>query len=176
MVTSRPNPAFDRKFPAAAGDGYDERSERNPDYNCVAWAADQNAVCWWPFPDADDIGVYWPPGVERAETVPAVIAALATVGYADCGMDDTLVDGTEKVALYATLSEGEAVPQHVAWQMEDGAWSSKIGVRGRDIIHSTPGALASGPAGATPYGTVVKYLSRPRQPRRCPVPASASRP
>lgn len=148
------------------------RSDRDPDYNCVAWAADSNNVVWWPFPDAEDIGVYWPPGVERAETVPAFAAAFATVGYAYCGTDGTLVAGVEKVAIYATSDDGKLVPQHAAWQMADGTWSSKIGVRGRDIVHSTPDALASGAAGVTPYGSVVVYLSRPRQPRRCGVPAA----
>jgi hypothetical protein len=174
MVTSRPNPAFDRKFPAAAVDGYDERSERDPDYNCVAWAVDQNAVIWWPFPDAEDIGVFWPAGVDRAETVQAFVAALAPVGYADCGMDGTLVPGVEKVAIYATESAGVIMPQHLAWQMETGVWSSKIGVRGRDIVHTTPAALESGTAGYTPYGRVVKYLCKSRRARLCEVPASST--
>ena len=65
-------------FPDLDTDGGVVTQPPDPGYNCVAWAAGVTDAVWWPAdPDA-----YWPPGVPDELTVDAVVAALATVGYA----------------------------------------------------------------------------------------------
>ncbi len=115
-------------------------------YNCVAWAAGRTDAWWWP---GDPAG-YWPPGVPDELTVAAVVAALGTVGYSPC-LDGRPEPDVEKAAVYAR----GGVPTHVARQLPDGRWSSKLG---RDCVvsHATPGSVE----GAV-YGTVVEYLRRP---------------
>jgi hypothetical protein len=123
----------------------------NPRFNCVAWAAGVTDVVWWPAdPDA-----FWPPGAPDELTVPAVVAALATVGYVPCA-DGGPEPGAEKVAVYARAG----APTHVARQLPDGRWSSKLG-RDCTVSHATPGGVE----GAV-YGAVVAYLRRPVTPPR----------
>ena len=117
----------------------------DPAYNCVAWAVGVTDAVWWP---ADPDG-YWPPGVPDELTVDAVVATLATVGYALCA-DGGYESGFEKAAVYAR----GGVPTHVARQLAGGLWSSKLG-RDCTVSHATP----SGVEGMV-YGTVAVYLRR----------------
>jgi len=112
----------------------------------VAWAVGVTDAVWWP---ADPDG-YWPPGVSDELTVAAVVAALATTGYAPCS-DGVYEPGFEKAAVYAR----DGVPMHVARQLSGGLWSSKLG---RDCLvsHATPGGVEG-----VVYGSVVIYLRRP---------------
>jgi hypothetical protein len=111
---------------------------------------------WW-WPDFYGIGK-WPPGVPRAETIDAFIAAFGTLGYEECA-DGTLEAGFEKVAIYGKVQVGGShAPTHIAIQRSDSRWSSKLGIF-EDIEHSTLESLFS--AG---YGTVIaRYLKRPRR-------------
>jgi hypothetical protein len=115
-------------------------------YNCIAWAAEQDDSFWWP--GRNNYG-YWPPGVEREETLAAFIAAFETLGYAPC--DSSLPeDEVEKIAIY---TDG-AMPTHAARQLADGTWTSKLG-QAEDICHQTLDALAGGL-----YGNVAQIMSR----------------
>jgi hypothetical protein len=133
-------------FPNLDADGGVVLQPPDPAYNCVAWAAGETDAVWWP---ADPDG-YWPPGAPDELTLAAVAAALATVGYAPCA-DDAYEPGFEKAAVYAR----GGTPTHVARQLADGRWTSKLG---RDCLvsHATP----SGVEGAV-YGSVTMYLRRP---------------
>ena len=116
------------------------------DYNCIAWAAEESDSWWWPLP----IGAgYWPPQVPRAETVDAFVAAFATIGFLQCETS-SLEAKFHKVAIY-TMNN---VPTHMARQLPDGTWTSKLG-HNIDINHFTLEAL-HGPA----YGAATHYLSR----------------
>lgn len=119
----------------------------DPVFNCVAWAVGVSDAVWWPCdPDA-----YWPPGVPDELTVAAMAASLGTVGYSPCS-DGDAEPGYEKVAVFAR----GGVPTHVARQLPDGRWSSKLG---RDclVAHATPGGVEG-----VVYGSVAAYLRRPR--------------
>lgn len=111
-----------------------------------AWAVGVTDTPWWPA----DSRAYWPPRVPDELTVDAMLAALATVGYTLCA-DGESEAGFEKVAVYAR----HGVPTHVARQLADGRWTSKLG-RGETVSHATPGGV-EGPV----YGAVVAYLRRP---------------
>ena len=116
-------------------------------YNCVAWAVGVTDAWWWP----DDDERFWPPGVPNELTLAAMIAALGTVGYLVCA-DGQPEPGCEVVAVYAQAG----IPTHVARQLPDGRWSSKLG---KDCVvsHATPGGVEG-----VVYGRIVTFLRRPR--------------
>jgi len=120
-------------------------SEATTQYNCIAWAAGDNTRKWWPH----RLG-YWPPEALMVETIAAFNAAFASLGYAPCANGDR-ERGWQKVALY---TDAEGTPTHMARQLEDGTWTSKLG-NDIDITHTTVDAL-HGDA----YGTCVGYLRR----------------
>ena len=121
-------------------------SDPTINYNCVAWAAGETHRRWWPF------SAYWPRGITREETLQSFIDAFRTLGYEPCESGD-LEDRFEKVAIYARAGS----PKHMARQLEDGTWTSKLGNE-HDIYHET----VEGVEGRT-YGMVVQYLRRPRR-------------
>ncbi|MCI0639048.1 MAG: hypothetical protein L0Y72_20655 [Gemmataceae bacterium] len=118
------------------------------DYNCIAWAAGDTTHWWWPDVDCDNDAIYWPPGAALEESLDAVVAAFATLGYAPCSGEE-LEPGFEKVALFAK----ESIPTHAARQLPSGRWTSKLGLR-EDIEHDLH-AL-----GGDVYGTAVLILKR----------------
>jgi hypothetical protein len=118
-------------------------------YNCIAWAASDDALWWWP----DDFS-YWPPDVAREITIGAFMQLYALFGYVEC-VDGTLETGFEKIALYAKrMPWGEVEPTHAARQLPDGQWTSKLGPC-EDVTHATPSDV-DGPS----YGTPIKFLKR----------------
>jgi hypothetical protein len=139
-----------KDLPLLKPGNHKETSPASPFYNCIAWAAGEIDVVWWP---DQGLQAYWPPGVVRAESIDAFVAAYATKGYQACA-DGELVRGIEKVAIYAL----NGVPTHAARQLPSGNWTSKLGPQ-VDVEHYTLGCLEGGL-----YGYVVKYLSRARQP------------
>lgn len=123
-------------------------SPATPEYNCVAWAASHTEIGWWP----DPMQLYfWPPGIPRQVTMDAFVAAFGTLGYAVCDTAD-LEPGFEKIAIYVDLS---GRPTHVARQLRDGQWTSKLGKR-EDIEHQRFDALIG-----SDYGFPVRFLKRP---------------
>ncbi|MSQ27607.1 MAG: hypothetical protein EXR51_05655 [Dehalococcoidia bacterium] len=115
-------------------------------YNCVAWAAGVTTVPWWPF----EWPYYWPQNVPLEESITAFVAAFATLRYVECDQPD-LEDGIEKRAIYA---DAQQVPTHVARQLADGRWTSKLGDL-KDIEHATLADLAGGL-----YGTPATFMKR----------------
>jgi hypothetical protein len=91
----------------------------------------------------------WPPGVLRECTLPAFIAAFATLGFAPCP-DGALETGWVKVAIYATVDG----PTHAARQLDNGRWISKLGPDD-DIEHELDRLFSLS------YGSVVQFLRRP---------------
>lgn len=145
---------FDRRqkwrLPLLRDDAFEFTSEPDRNYNCVAWAAGDKNAKWWPEPDAPEY--YWPPGVRRDGTVDAMKEGFATLGFVPCD-DGSFAEGVEKVAIYVTQLGS---PQHVALQLPDGAWTSKIG-EDDDIRHASPGDLAGGG-----YGYPAHFMARNR--------------
>jgi len=129
---------------------YSVTSEETDEYNCVGWAANEiDPGQWWPLPNAPEY--FWPAGTRRDETLEAFIEGLGTIGFRPCDNAD-LEPGVEKVAIY-TL---RGVPTHVARQIPDGGWTSKLGAW-EDIEHATLRDLSGGL-----YGQPELFLSRPR--------------
>jgi hypothetical protein len=136
-------------FPVLNAENHRITSDRSDSYNCIAWAAGDEARWWWP-DDEDDFGIsHWPEGVTRSEELDAFAAAFATLGYEACE-DASFEAGYEKVAFYVK----DGFPTHAARQLPDGAWTSKLG-QGFDIRHTLE--AIEGPT----YGLASRFLVRP---------------
>jgi hypothetical protein len=134
-------------LPRLTADNYRVTSPATWTYNCVAWAIGVTDAWWWPVP-----GRFWPEGAPREETLPAFLAALATVGFLPGATADLELE-LDKVALFAIGS----TPTHAARQLLTGWWSSKLGPS-IDIEHNTLDAVSGGA-----YGDVVAILGRTRR-------------
>lgn len=136
-------------FPKLNADNCQITSVACPLYNCVAWAACEQSMNWWPS-KADGLGSfsYWPT-TNRAVKLANFRQAFSSLGYEQCDNFD-LEEGLEKVALYA---DGNS-PTHMARQLSDGKWTSKLG-KGVDITHDRLDLLEG-----DEYGRVAAILKR----------------
>lgn len=121
-----------------------DASEADDGYNCVAWAVHDTQQFW----DPGLIGVrgyYWLPGVPRGDSLNSWIRAFEMNSYKVCenGQPEP---GVEKIAIYV---DDNNIPQHVARQLPDGNWTSKLG-KGEDIQHNSLDSL-----GGDLYGKVA---------------------
>lgn len=140
---------IERDFPNLIVYGYKLTSPDTIDYNCAAWAAEDNQAWWWP--DAQNQH-YWPPDVPREETLEAFRRAYQTLGYEVC-QNYVLEEGFKKIAIYVNSSQ---MPTHVARQLPDGKWTSKLG-QDEDIEHNNLEGLTGQPG----YGEVACIMKRP---------------
>jgi hypothetical protein len=95
---------------------------------------------------------YWPDGVRRSYELSAFVDADRTIKYEVCA-DGSLEPSIEKIVIYTNQYGGV---EHVARQLPDGKWTSKIGDH-EDIVHNTPASLG----GSTDYGEPRCFMSRP---------------
>ncbi|NER00191.1 MAG: hypothetical protein F6K30_26415 [Cyanothece sp. SIO2G6] len=134
---------------------YEVTSPRTADYNCIAWAMEEDDR-WWS-PTSEDY--YWPEGAPQEWTVAAVIQTLILLGFSPCN-DVSIEPGFQKIALFAT-QDGE--PSHVARQLPDGSWTSKLG-DWEDIQHELTGIegeeVTIKGENMKMYGTVQQVLKR----------------
>ena len=132
------------EFPRLTAANHRVTSPATSDYNCVAWSAGDTEHWWQP-------GVFWPGLPPCGDFGIGVLErAFAELGYSDCGSDDRLEQGIEKVALFGS----GAFYTHAARQLPTGKWTSKLG-RDVDIEHDTPDDVAGGI-----YGEVVQIMKR----------------
>jgi len=134
-------------FPNLKNSYYKITSPQTPEYNCIAWAAEDEQAWWWP--DPDNI-YYWPEEVERKETLEAFKKAFQTLGYQEC---DSIISekGYEKIAIFA---DNQKFPTHASRQLRTGYWTSKLGNL-EDIEHETEGVSGE------EYGRIAVVMKRP---------------
>ncbi len=142
-----PENLFERLFPALKGVEFEVTSPRDRRYNCVAWAAGDLRRWWWP---AESPFSYWPVGIEREESLENFVQVFATLGYEAADSGD-YEPGFEKVAIFASR---DGVPTHMARQVADGSWTSKLGGL-EDIRHGEVNGVAG-----SEYGNVIAFLKR----------------
>src|SRR5262245_18798205 len=118
-----------KAFPKLGLTDFKITSNRDPLYNCIAHAADENDRLWDPLAPPP---YYWPPGVPRTPTLASYIAAYAKKGYEPSATFEA-EEGYEKVVLYTNQ---HGVPTHAAKQLPNGRWTSKLGEE-EDIEHKT---------------------------------------
>lgn len=133
---SRLNP--DHSFPFFTDDNHHVTSPKTPLYNCIAWAAGDDRHWWWPAP-----GCYWPDNAPQQETIDSFVVAFGSLGYVICN-DYNFEQGYEKVVLYALNGK----PTHMARQIADGSWASKLG-KSFDIEHQHPDVVTGNLYGAS---------------------------
>jgi hypothetical protein len=134
-------------FPRLSKATFEITSARDTRYNCIAWAAGDTRRWWWP---GEALFSFWPTGIERQESITSFVEAFATLGY-ELSRSGDHDPGFEKVAIFAS---GDGAPTHMARQLPDGSWSSKIGAL-EDIAHIDVNGV-----GGTDYGEVVAFLQR----------------
>jgi len=129
----------------AAPESYEPTSVPSSDYNCIAWAAERNDDWWWPDEDS-----HWPVGYARVVVIDSFIAVFFALGYRRC-KSDSRDWGYRKVAIYV---DDQGTPTHMARQLENGQWTSKLG-HIWDISHPTLEHLYD-----SKYGKVSCFLRR----------------
>ncbi len=133
------------RFPNLRNTGFQFTSPETGRYNCIAWAAGDITRFWWPNPV-----YYWPDGLPKEETVESFLNVFAIFGFEPC-TSASLEAGFEKVALYC---DADGIPSHMARQLMNGTWTSKLG-SSYDITHPT----LEGVEGQA-YGSVCRILKR----------------
>lgn len=123
-------------FPGLSDGAWAVTSQATEDYNCVAWAMRDTSAWWWPTGAVRLGGYYWPRGVPADGSIAGFIAAFESLGFEVSEADDR-DPGFERLAVYADAHERVS---HVARQLGDGTWTSKVG-RLQDIRHQNPESL-----------------------------------
>jgi hypothetical protein len=105
---------------------------------------------WDPLPP----GVYyWPDNITRSYELESSIRAYGTEEFRNCA-NGALVEGVEKIAFYLNPY---GFVEHVARQLPDGRWTSKIGDH-EDITHASIDALSG-----DEYGQARHFMERERK-------------
>lgn len=141
----------ERRLPLLRPDAWTITSPTDVRYNCVAWAMGDTTANWWPEPDSPEY--YWPEGALRDGTVEAFVDGFRVLGFEICAQPD-LESEFDKIAVFATHAGS---PLHVARQLPNGRWTSKLG-NDEDIEHSRLEDLAGGI-----YGYPAVLLRKPRR-------------
>lgn len=137
-----------RAFPNLRKPGtFKVTSPRTSSHNCIAYAAGDESREWWPIGSK-----YWPPDVPRTPNLDAFEQAFRNLGFEPCESKDLEPD-FEKVAIYGL---GPDSVKHMAKQVEDGAWSSKLGLQW-DIRHKSIDGVVN-----ADYGSVLRVMKRKR--------------
>jgi hypothetical protein len=127
---------LERLFPGLVGSDYSKTSEVDPQYNCFAFAVHDTRQYWQKIAVR---GYYWP--LERDDRIQDWVRALELNNFKETDNWD-LEAGFEKGSIYVL----DGSPEHVARQLEDGKWVSKIGSY-EDIMHASLEALKGGEYG-----------------------------
>lgn len=150
-------------FPQLASSGCSVTSPYDRTYNCVAWLAGDTERWWEPSP-VPVPGLYWPAGLPTDPDRRAYDALFRSWSYSRC-TDGELEPGVEKLAIWF---EGEAF-KHVARQLENGWWTSKLGYW-HDVSHRTLVAIMG--SGAWEFSGAPIFMKR-RRARSHPLPRGA---
>lgn len=134
------------KYPGLQQGHFRITSPTDPSYNCLAFAAYDTRRCWHP---SSFGGLHWPDGALADDTLDGWISAYQHLGFVPNTSPD-LEEGMEKLAIYADRE----LPLHVARQLPNGLWTSKLGPR-EDIEHELAGLEGA------EYGRVAVLLARP---------------
>ena len=114
------NELINKAFPDLTKDNFRLTSPDTRTYNCIAWAAEDTEMCWWP--DPNDKDSYWPNNIPREETIASFIEVFESLGYTECDSPEYEV-GFIKIAIFAK----DRCPTHAARQLPSGKWTSKLG-------------------------------------------------
>jgi hypothetical protein len=146
--------AAESQIPSLQGSSYEPQSNRNPGYNCFAWAIrDSDHVV---APPGTASWARWSDKVPTWETLATYIQFYECEGGFERCVDGSLEQGYEKIALF-TSENGD--PLHAARQLPSGRWTSKLG-KGIDVEHDLDTI-----DGQELVGSLAVFMKRP-----CPGP------
>jgi hypothetical protein len=132
--------AINNNFPNLTNE-FTYSSLKNGDYNCIAWI-EKNEEDWIQF--YDEFG-------RLIKNPERYIHHFSQLGYAPTN-NGNLETGKQKIAIYIASSSNRF--KHVARQLEDGRWTSKLG-EWEDIEHNTAENLLGGS-----YGDILKFMEK----------------
>ena len=138
---------FSSEFPKLKDVHQKKTSDEDPKYNCIAWAFEDNLNFWWPSRRG-----YWPLSHEGLSCLQAFEQLFREWGW-ERTENQSLEKGYKKIALY--IMNGE--PTHAARLMENGMWTSKLGVN-IDLSHELE--ELEGPV----YGSIFCIYQKPACP------------
>ena len=98
-MSERMLPEDEEPYPNLIARGYRMTSKKNPDYNCVAWAADWDKSRWIDPIQPPEPGVEWPDDLPRGYSVEHFMRIFSKIGYSPCDNPD-LEQGFDKVAFW----------------------------------------------------------------------------
>ncbi|HAI76621.1 MAG TPA: hypothetical protein DCM08_10270 [Microscillaceae bacterium] len=134
-----------KEFPHTEKEPFEITSPETDQYNCLAWAM-HDSQRWWDTADDD----FWIEA-NRDNLLQTVIEVCQKLGFQVCE-DEQLEEGYEKIALF---SNDKQYCAHVARQLNNGKWTSKLG-QSFDVIHSIF-AIENGI-----YGNAAIFLKKPK--------------
>jgi hypothetical protein len=140
-----------QRFPRLVPGTYRRLASETSQYNCIAWAVRNRDAFWWPGTPGYS---YWPPNLPTEPTLENFIKLFQSFGYKTCTNAD-FEKGFEKVAIFAKDDQ----VTHVARQLWNGRWSSKLGHW--ELIEHDLDAVAG-----QAYGEIEQVMSRKRTIRR----------
>ncbi|RXG24292.1 DUF7689 domain-containing protein [Leeuwenhoekiella aequorea] len=131
-----------KKFPALKDDeGFEIIDGSNPNYNCIAWAA--NVKDRWfqnlpldkrPYINFEGVVIDWPFEADDEFSIIALKQIFTHYGYIECE-NDYYLEGYKKVAFYELNGEATHAARQMTHGRFKGKWTSKLG-SGPCIIHS----------------------------------------
>jgi hypothetical protein len=153
---------FRERLPNLVSGTYERTSGPTGQYNCIAHAAYDCRLNWWPvgggFAENDR---FWTKGAPPRRTISAFKKAFQIEGFEVCESGE-LEPGYDKVVLYVsdkpTPEDPLNAPTHMARQLPCGRWTSKLGPY-IDIVHDIPERLVG-----KKYGRIELYLKRSKIP------------
>lgn len=135
-------------FPNLTKDNARITSQEDYRYNCIAWAGEDSKQWWEPSGAHYHFWLHH----DLAYTMESYVRVFNILGYEESNSSEPEI-GFEKIALYA---DSNGIPKHAARQLENGVWTSKLGII-EDIEHDTLEVLEG-----VDYGRVKVILKRPR--------------
>lgn len=136
-------PAINNGFPKLKSTKHQVTSPRNPQYNCIAWAAHTTNCWWWPARDA-----FWPPGAPMTDNISSFHAAYNTLGFIP--IEEAEIPNYREII--ALMGNGTTV-KHAMRLLPDGMWSSKLG-KLFDISHEINSLEGH------EYGVVIGFMGK----------------
>lgn len=138
---------IEKLFPNLKTTGYRVTSPDSPLYNCIAWVFEDSLNWWEPTPF---VNYYWPKEIPKQNSVKTYAQLLHKFGFIKCN-DGKLEKGYQKIAIYINAQD---TPTHLARQLKNGEWTSKIGTI-KDIVHNNLKGLEG-----KEYGIASFYFKR----------------
>lgn len=131
-------------FPNSEKEPFLITSPETKTYNCLGWALG-DAEQWW---EADEDS-HWLPDLPENDHISTIVLLFQKFDFEIC-TESSFEMGFQKIALFSLDS---IVCTYVARQLDNGFWTSKLGVS-YDVQHSLP-AIEGGM-----YGNVYAFLKK----------------